>query len=337
METASKSAHALSHALRSAVADLESIDSWLGLGRFVSLGVVFLSFVWLAWSTPHWLLFVGYTAIAGVFYAFWLVCTHDMVHYTLTGWKPFDEWMPRLISYPMLWPYATYAHLHRLHHAWNGIDLRDPERVQWTETEYQQATSIQRWYVRHQWVIDIGVFGGLGLIVKTVHHALRLKHQFPVLLGALLGDGLGMLVMQMSFGLVAVLHHRFIQYLLFWLVLERVIGVFLQARDHLEHYGLWCNGLWQNDLRQTPKGHQLTQLYACRNLNTPIWAAWLMGGLNDHAVHHAFPGIPFNRLAEAFDRTQLVLQQYDFPELSRGDGYIRETIRLGGRSILIHE
>jgi hypothetical protein len=38
--------------------------------------------------------------------------------------------MPRLLSWPMLSPYGLYAELHRLHHGWNGIDLRDPERVQ---------------------------------------------------------------------------------------------------------------------------------------------------------------------------------------------------------------
>ena len=327
METSPMSASALSHALRSAVAELEIVNPWVGLWRFVSLGTLFLSFVWLAWSTSHWLLFVSYTAIAGVFYAFWLVCTHDMVHHTLTGWKRFDEWMPRLIAYPMLWPYGTYAQLHRLHHTWNGIDLRDPERVQWTKTSYQQATPIQQWYVRHQWYVDILLFSGLGLIAKTVYQALRLRPQFPMLSRTLLWDGLGMLVVQTSCGIAAILHDRFESYLLFWLVLERVIGLFLQTRDHLEHYGLWHTG----------KGHQFTQLYACRTLNTPTWAAWLMGGLNNHAMHHVFPNLPFNHLAEAFDRTQAVLVQYHLPEMVQGDGYIRETLRLSARSCLIDE
>lgn len=327
MKTHPISTHALSHALRAAVADLDSVNPWVGLWRFVSIGALFLSLVYLAWATDDWLLFVGYTALAGVFYAFWFICTHDAAHYTLTGWKRFDEWIPRLISYPMLWPYGTYVHLHRLHHAWNGIDLRDPERVQWTQTAYQQANPIQQWYVCHQWYVDILVFGGVGLIAKTVHQALRLRDQFPILLYALLRDVLGMLMVQTSFGTVAFLHDRFGQYLLFWLILERVIGILLQTRDHLEHYGLW----------QTAKGHQLTQLYACRNLKTPVWVAWLMGGLNDHAVHHAFPSLPFNHLAEAFDRIQTVLVQHDLPEMQRDDGYIQESLRLSSQLQLIDE
>lgn len=327
METATTSAHALNHALRSAVADLEQVNSWAGLWRFVGIGALFLSFVGLSWSASNLLVFVSYTALAGVFYTFWLVCTHDMVHYTLTGWKWFDEWMPRLISYPMLWPHSTYAQLHRLHHAWNGIDLRDPERVQWTQAEYQQATPIQKWYVRHQWYIDIFGFGGLGLIAKTVYKGLRLRQQFPVLTRTLLWDGVGILAVQTSLTAVAIGHDRLLHYLLFWLVLERVIGILMQTRDHLEHYGLW----------HTDRGHQLTQLYAGRNLNTSALMAWLMGGLNTHAVHHVFPSLPFNHLSEAFDRMQVVLAQYGLPPMSCGEGYIREMLRLSAQTLLIDE
>ncbi len=48
-------------------------------------------------------------------------------------------------------------------------DLRqvDPERVQWTDAEYQRANPFLRWYVRHQWGVDVFGLGGIGLIVKT--------------------------------------------------------------------------------------------------------------------------------------------------------------------------
>lgn len=325
METSITSASTLNPDLRVAVADLEKVNPWAGLWRFTSLGVLFLSLLGLAWSTSNLFLSVSLIAIAGVIYAFWLICTHDMIHYTLTGWKWFDEWMPRVISYPMLWPYGTYAHLHRLHHAWNGIDLRDPERVQWTQTEYQQANPWQQWYVQHQWSINILGLCGFGLIAKTVRNGLRFRQQVPVLKRALLSDGLGMLAVQAILVCTAIQHNQLGRYLLFWLVLERVIGAVAQLRDHVEHYALW----------DTAKGHQLTQLYACRNLNTPAFIAWLMGGLNDHSMHHAFPNIPFNHLSEAFQRTQAVLEQHQLPAMSRGDGYIKETLRLGVHPQLI--
>jgi fatty acid desaturase len=235
--------------------------------------------------------------------------------------------MSRLISYPVLWPYDTYAQLHRLHHAWNGIDLRDPERVQWTVSEYQQAPPWQQWYVRHQWSIDIFILGGLGLIAKTIRNGLRFRPVLPTLGRSLLIDVLGILLIQTSFATIAILQGHFGRYLLFWLVLEWVIGIIVQVRDHLEHYGLW----------HTKNGHQLTQLYACRNLKTSAVLAWLMGGLNDHAMHHAFPNLPFNHLPEAFHRTQEVLEHHQLPSLSRGDGYVQEALRLSSQPLLIQD
>lgn len=325
MNVSSASSLTLNHDLRRVVADLEQVNPWVGLWRFVSLGALCLSFIVLAWLAPNWVLFVGFTAIAGLFYAFWFVCTHDATHGTLTGWKWCDAGLPRLLSYPMLWPYGTYTHLHQLHHAWNGIDLRDPERVQWTVAEYREAQSWQRWYVRHQWMVDIFVLGGVGLIVKTIWQGRRLGQTRPQIHRTLWLDGLGMAGMQSGLAIVAILHGRLLHYLLFWLILERIIGIVQQTRDHLEHYALW----------HSDKGYQLTQLYACRNLKTPTAVSWLMGGLPDHAVHHAFPGIPFNHLPEAFCRVQTVLQHHQRPLLSRGDGYFREALRLSASFQLI--
>lgn len=316
---ASSTSSALSHDLRLAVADLEKVNPWVGLWRFISIGAAFLSLATVAWSMTSGVLFVGLSAIAAALYAFWFICTHDTIHHTLTGWQWFDDLMPRLISYPMLWPYGTYAQLHRLHHAWNGIDLRDPERVQWTKAEYEQASPWQRWYVRHQWSLDILGLGGFGLIAKTFYNGLRHRHHNPALRRALLTDVLGMLIVQAALVTAAIGQGQLGRYLLLWFVLERVIGAIAQLRDHVEHYGLWHTG----------KGHQLTQLYACRNLKTAGLVAWLMGGLNDHSMHHAFPNVPFNHLAEAFERTQAVLEQHQLPALSREGGYIKETLRLG--------
>lgn len=327
MDSISTPSTSLTRDLRLAVMDLETVNPWQGLGRFGGLGAVVFSLAAIAWSTPSLPLFLGTTAIAGVVYAFWLICTHDATHRTLTGWQWFDAWMPRLISWPMLWPYDTYAQLHRLHHAWNGVDLRDPERVQWTVAEYQHAQPWQQWYVRHQWAIDLLVLGGAGLIVKSVLHAIHLGRQVPALHRALLWDGVGVLIVQAGFILLAISHHRLPHYLLFWVVLERVIGVLLQARDHLEHYALWGS----------TTGHQLTQLYACRNLETHPAVAWLVGGLNDHAIHHAFPSIPFNQLPEAFRRIEQVLQQHHLPSMARDAGYVQATLHLGTHPSLIGE
>jgi fatty acid desaturase len=305
--------------LQVAIADLRQVNSWGGLLRFMTIGMILFSLMALAWSVNNFWGFVAITAIAGIFYAFWNICSHDMLHQTLTGWWWFETILPRLMTWPVFWPHGTYALLHRLHHGWNGIDFRDPERVQWTEEEYQRANPLLRWYVGHQWILDIFVLGGIGLVIKIFFNGWKLRTVLPQLRSQIWIDLTGILMVQS--GLLAFFSWRgeISRYLLFWLILERTAGVIIQARDHLEHYGMWGQA----------NGYQLTQLYSCRNLETYPWVGWLMGGLNYHAVHHAFPDIPFDRLPEAFQRIQNVLQQNGLPLMVQGRGYWPETIELG--------
>jgi fatty acid desaturase len=317
----------ISGELKQAITDLHQVNPGTGLLRFSILGTIFLSLVVLAWSVPNNSLFVITTILTGIFYAFWLVCTHDMAHQTLTGWIWFDTVMPRLVSWPMLWPYSIYSELHILHHGWNGIDLRDPERVQWTWQEYQQAHPFLQWYVGNQWVCDIFILGGIGLIIKTFIMAVRFQKLVSRMRRQLLLDVTGIVLVHSVMVAIAISQGQLLRYLLFWLILERVIGVIVQTRDHLEHYGLW--GKFTN--------HQLTQLYACRNLKTSALVGWLMGGLDYHSVHHAFPSIPFNHLPEAFARIQGVLEKYNLPAMQMDSGYINSTYRLSNHPSLIGE
>lgn len=311
--------------LQNATADLHRVNPWMGFVRFVSIGCVFIGAIALAWSSHQPLVIGSATFVAGCFYAFWLICTHDMTHHTLTGWRWFDTIMPRLVSWPIGWPHGLYSQIHRLHHGWNGSDLRDPERVQWTQDEYQAAHPILKWYVRHQWVIDAFVLGGIGLILRTVFHAIQLRKSLPHVQFQMGLDIGGIIAIQSLFWGLAMLHGALLRYVLFWLVLERIIGVIIQTRGYLEHYGLWGKS----------SRYQLTQLYACRNLHTSTSVNWIMGGLPYHSVHHAFPDIPFNHLPLAFKRVQAVLQQHELPQLHQGDGYIDEALRLSNHASLI--
>jgi fatty acid desaturase len=319
------SVNSIAQELQQVTADLHQVNPRVGLLRFSILGLIFLSLVILAWSVPDGILFVVVTMLAGVFYSFWLICTHDMTHQTLTGWKWFDCIMPWLISWPMMWPYSIYAEIHRLHHGWNGIDLRDPERLQWTWFEYQKAHPILRWYVAHQWLCDIFLLGGIGLIIKTWIQGIRFQNLVASMRRQLLLDFIGIVSTQSVLLMLAIFHAEVGRYILFWLILERVIGIIAQTRDHLEHYGLW--GKFTN--------HQLTQLYACRNLETSSVVGWLMGGLNYHAVHHAYPDIPFNQLPEAFERIQKVLEKHNLPLMKQDAGYLKSTYWLSRHPSLI--
>jgi len=312
--------------LRTATQDLYQMNPWLGLLRFGVLGVSCLAFVGLAWSRESLVVSLAWTFPAGLIYAFWLICSHDAVHHTLTGWVWFDELSARPISWLMLWPVGIYSELHRLHHSWNGRDLRDPERVQWTLEEYRQASLWQQWYVRYQWFVDLLLLGGIGLILKTWVRGFQLRSVYPRLTRQMFLDSCGMVLMQGSLvATILLTHQSLLHYILFWLVLERTIGVVMQTRDYLEHYGLWRNG----------NCHQVNQLYTSRNLRVPPGCGWLVGGLHYHAVHHAFPGIPYNQLATAFQRVQAVLVAHNCEAMVVGDGYVREALKLAQHPALI--
>ena len=255
--------------LRKAILPFTKINPWVGLCRFFLLGTLLLSLVISAWITDTvWLFCLG-SFLAGFVYFLLLICIHDAAHYTLTRWKWFDEIAPRLVSYPMLWPYGVYQELHFLHHCWNGLDLRDPERTEWTEYEYENASRWMQWYVRHQWWIDIFIVGGIGLIIKTFVRGVKLRQYRPRLLWKLKIDFFLIIVIQSIFLAVAFYFDVMTRYLLFWLIVERTVGFFMQIREHLEHDQMWI----QKD------NHQLTQLYAARNILVPNWVQWLMGGL----------------------------------------------------------
>jgi fatty acid desaturase len=320
-------AESLTRDLVGATKDLHSVAPWPGLLRFLVLGASFLALVSLAWMAESTLGFVSWTILAGIFYTFWLICTHDATHHTLTGWAWFDETTSRLISWPMLWPFGIYSELHRLHHSWNGRDLRDPERVQWTQQEYQRASPLVRWYIRLQWPVDIFVLGGFGAMAKIFWHGFTLRDNAPRLQWQILLDALGMMLVQIGLITVTLTTQQGLwKYLLFWVVLERTIGIGIQTRDHLEHYGLW----------EFRENYLLTQLYACRNLKVLPGTGWLVGGLQLHAVHHAFPGIPFYRLPEAFGRIQAVLAQHRKPAMMVDEGYLQTSLRLGRHLALIN-
>lgn len=309
----------LNQALRAATADLHSVHPAAGLLRFFGLGSATAIALTLAWQSPSGWGFGAGCLLGSLAYSFWIICTHDAAHGTLTGWRWFDAIAPRLISWPILVPQGTYATIHSLHHAWNGTDLRDPERIQWTTADYDQANGFQRWMVRYQWGINVFVLGITGLIYKTFRSGLGNQSSRPLVKQQIALDIVGMGVMQGGILMGLLLFHAsgqvWLRYGVMLLILERVMSVIIQGRDYLEHYGCW----------HKQESHLLTQLYGTRNIQTYGWVNWLMGGLPHHGVHHAFPSIPFNQLPQAQHRVEQILSDRQYPPLPSGKGYLNTS------------
>ncbi len=88
--------------LRPLINELEIVNPLQGLARIIIIGGIGLLLTYLAWLSPNLTTFAILTIFAGIFYAFLLICTHDAIHHTLTGWRWFDEIIARIISYPLV-------------------------------------------------------------------------------------------------------------------------------------------------------------------------------------------------------------------------------------------
>ncbi len=282
-------------ALQRSVADLQQTRPGPGLVKTAVLitAIAVLTFLtFRAAAAGQTALFLAFAVLTALVVSPWFITTHDALHHTLTGWRWFDELIPRLVAYPLNWPHGTYAEVHKLHHKMNGDDFNDPERVQWTEAEYAAAGPLGRFYVRHQWAIDLFVIGGYGLIFQTLARAASFARRSKTMRRRLAGDLIGIVAANVVLYGVAYHYGLVLEYFVFWIINERIVGAIQQARAHVEHYGIWGKG----------RHYFETQALSCRNLTTSAWASWYFNHLNFHSVHHAFPKVPFYNLEAAHQR-----------------------------------
>ncbi|MFM7465429.1 MAG: fatty acid desaturase family protein [Cyanobium sp.] len=306
-----------------AVADLQgpptSGERLVTGGRVIILSVVLAAEAILYWILPAsgW----GLIALisAGLAYALLLIATHEMVHGTLFGVPSFEFGLGCLLSWPMAWPFATYARLHRLHHRWNGLDARDPERTQALPQDALCASPVGRWLHHHPFAVRCLLLGGIGLILDTARKGWQLRSIDPRLKAAQRLDGVGVILFHGGMLALAISQGVVLRYLLFWIVFERVIGVVVQYRGLVEHHGLWEKA--HEVAGSSLLSHRLRQLATSRDVASGPWLNAWMGGLPHHSAHHAFPAVPSTRLPEASARINALLRAHRWPLPSRLGGY----------------
>lgn len=311
--------------LQKAVLDLQTTRPGPGVAKTLALAALTLPAGYFSLTADSFAAFFAWALVTGCLYASWLITTHDAIHHTLTGWRWFDELVPRLISHPIIWVHGVYGEIHKLHHKMNGAELEDPERVQWTEAEYARASAFGKFYARHQWFFDIFVLGGIGLIIETTWHASRHFKKSKAIRRQLLLDVSLILAWNVGIYAYAAAHGMALRYLVFWFCLERIGGGVLQWRAHIEHYGLWGKG----------RHYFETQALVCRNLRTSRFGSWFFNRLNYHSVHHAFPRVPFYLLGEAHQRFQRLYAVNGDAALVEEDSYFGTAMRLARKPTVI--
>ncbi|MFZ9518851.1 MAG: fatty acid desaturase family protein [Silvanigrellaceae bacterium] len=315
-------------ALAKVVADLQKMQPGPGLLRlFCSTSLLVLSLV-LSWQfNTSEFGYYAFALMAGVFFAASAVTTHDAIHHTLTGWEWFDEVSARVVTWPVLWPHGLYSELHKLHHKMNGVDLRDPERVTYTESEYESAGPLMRFYIRNQLWISVLFAGGIGMIAGHIGRAIKFLPQSKALRRQMTYDIVGIVLLNGMLYAFAAYHGQLGKAVLLYLLVERVGGGLLQFRAHIEHYGL--SGKRAN--------YFATQLHTCRNIETNAAMSWLMNGLNFHSIHHAFPKVPFYHLEEATRRMDALLDENSADAMPHAQGYLRTYLSLSRKMRLLND
>lgn len=287
---------------------------WL---RILGYGSLSLGLCFIALAQQNLLLFVFVGIILGFIYSAFMVLTHDAIHHTLTGNKIIDEIVPRLMSWPMLWPHGTYSALHKLHHSLNGRDESDPERCHMTTVEYSKASPLKQLVARHQLLFRVLGAGGIGMIVNLLKQTRRIGRRSGGVRKQLLIDTVGIVLVNATMYAVASYYGVALQLFLLWFILERAVGGVQQFRAHLEHYGLW---------NYYPSFIE-SQLYNTRNFVTNPFTSFFFNGLNYHSVHHAFPSIPFYHLREAHTRIRDYCTRKNVP-LKEEPGYAKVALSI---------
>jgi fatty acid desaturase len=293
------------------VRDLEKQRTGKGFTKILIASTAVTVSTWLAMTATTPLSFTALAILSAFVYAYALIPTHDAIHYTLTGKKWLDEVYARIISYPIFWTHGTYAELHKIHHKMNGIEGRDPERKNPTESEYFNANPLLRFYYRNRFLIDVFLFAGSGLIYVNLRDGFRFAKTSRAVRRALFFDlillvtlhlilivGLGQLGMAGKF------------YLLF-LIWERIAGGILHFRAHIEHDSLHPEGC----------NHYEVQISACRNIVGNELVSRYFNRLTYHSMHHAFPKIPFYNLKQAHKRISKEIRGSNI-KMIEAEGYL---------------
>lgn len=314
--------------LAKAVAPFEKTEPWPGIFKLMThvfmLGSI-LVVTWTNHSDPmvFWLGTLSFSLL----YPAMLITTHDALHSTFTGIKLIDEIYPRLISYPLFWFHGVYTQVHKLHHKMNGADLRDPERVQWTREEYDNLSGFSKFNARHQWIMSLFVYAGVGLIIKTVVRGLGFWNKSKAMRIGFITDVLGMLVVNGI--LLSYLNSKglLLEYFYFWLATQYVAGMMLQYRAFVEHYGFWGKGDHFYD----------TQVRNCRNIETNAFGEWYFNGLCHHTIHHAFLKVPFYKLKAAHDAMDELYVNAGRGHIPYEKGYLKSALKHVGKTRVIKE
>jgi fatty acid desaturase len=224
----------------------------------------------LTYSTP-WVvpLFVAHGVLINFLYA----AQHEMCHWTVfrTAWL--NEWMGRLFGFILFYPRTFDQIQHIAHHRFTQDWNRDGELARgfYSRSSYLWWMSgATYWYTRWRRIVRFS----LGRISEPYLPAVRHHELIREARMHLAGYGLlaALSIATRSWAVV-----------IFWLAPMLVTKCVHQLQNTIEHLGL---------------PHDANILANTRSTRTNALMRWLGWQMQYHTAHHAFPGVPFHRLAD---------------------------------------
>jgi fatty acid desaturase len=225
-----------------------------------------------------WALRASWWAVAlfilqGVLLNFLYAGQHELSHWTVFRTRWLNEWVGRLFGFVVFYPRTFDQAQHIAHHRFTQEWERDGElaRPRYDLASYLWWMSgVTYWYTRWRRIVRFSA----GIVTESY---LPPKRHAEFILEARLHLAGYALVAAVSAAL-----HSWLAVIV-WLAPMLVMKFTHQLQNTIEHLGL-------------PHGDDVLQ--NTRSTRTNALVRWLAWQMPYHTAHHAFPGVPFHRLAQ---------------------------------------
>jgi fatty acid desaturase len=227
----------------------------------------------LLWLTRGTWWAVPVFAIHGTLLNFLYAGQHELSHWTVfrTAWL--NEWLGRAFGFVLFYPRTFDQMQHMAHHRFTQDWVRDGElgRDRYTLSSYVLWMSgVTYWYTRWRRILRFCAGRVVEGYLPAKRHAEMIREARWHLAGYVLIAGVSIAA-------------RSEAAVILWLAPMLTMKWTHQLQNTIEHLGL---------------PHDDSVLTNTRSTRTNAVMRWLSWQMQYHAAHHAFPGVPFHRLAQ---------------------------------------
>jgi fatty acid desaturase len=232
------------------------------------------SLLWLLrgswWAVPAFI-------VHGVLLNFLYAGQHELSHWTVFRTRALNEWVGRAFGFLLFYPRTFDQNQHVAHHRFTQDWQQDGELVRdrYTLGSYLLWMSgITYWYTRWRRILRFSCCVVTEPYLPAKRHAELIREARLHLAG------------YTAIAVISVLAHSDAAWVL-WLAPMLMLKGVHQLQNTIEHLGL---------------PHDANVLENTRSTRTNGLLRWLGWQMQYHTAHHAFPGVPFHRLAELHAR-----------------------------------